>query len=204
MRYLVAAILFAVASSGEAQNTTTTCRNSGGGAVTCNTQEQWKMPPIQPVDVGQALRAYDDGRRARNANDEAETSQKPISGAPEYDPVAVARKTDYSARELYVSCYMFAKRALIDPKTMDEYRANQFVCGGLAAIAINQYEGRQSDAFKQGTAFCLVHEPSVDVNPHLALAYEYMAFFEKYGASISNKSGSLSFAVAMAMKWPCT
>ncbi len=110
---------------------------------------------------------------------------------------------DANAREVYVACYLLTQNASIVVEDK-EFRARSIVCSmlGLKAATFHNGPAASADVSKKFHS-CMPTTPDFTDDPSRAMAYTYLAYFEKHAAVIGSASGEKAFLHAMAQKWPC-
>ncbi|HMT42204.1 hypothetical protein [Sphingorhabdus sp.] len=111
---------------------------------------------------------------------------------------------DANAREVYVACYLLTQNASVAEENKD-FRARSIVCSMLGLKAATFHNGPTVAADVSETFHsCMPTTPDFTDDPSRAMAYAYLAYFEKHAAVIGSASGEKAFLHAMAQKWPCS
>ena len=110
---------------------------------------------------------------------------------------------DANAREVYVACYLLTQNASIAEEDK-EFRARSIVCSMLSLKAATFHNGPTASAdVPKAFQYCMLNTPEITDDPSRAMAYAYLAYFEKHASVIGSARGETAFLHAMAQKWPC-
>lgn len=123
-----------------------------------------------------------------------------IAIGPAYSQDSKASKATLTARDMYISCFLFVRRVPTDkrPDGQEERFAPQ-TCGVMSLSAITYRESNAAPS----PHFCLPKTAQIDANPPEAMAYAYLDFFEASASRIAGEDGRAAYIAAMVSKWPC-